>query len=53
MLLIKFDLKFGKSIKNKGGGLNMGVPGLFLRKIFKKFKISHFSKKSHISKKRI
>ena len=51
MLLVKFDLKFGKSIKNKGGGLNLEVPGLFLRKIFKKFKIPiFFEKKLYLKK---
>ena len=51
MLLVKFDLKFGKSIKNKGGGPNLGVSGLFLRKIFKKFKIPiFFEKKLYLKK---
>ena len=48
MLLVKFDLKFEKSIKNKGGGLNLGVPGLFLRKI----KNFNFFRKKVISEKR-
>ena len=51
MLLVKFDLKFGKSIKNKEGEQNLGVPGLFLRKIFKKFKIPiFFEKKLYLKK---
>ena len=51
MLLIKFDLKFGKSIKNKGARLNLGGPGLFFRKIFKKLKISiFFEKKLYLKK---
>jgi len=48
---IMFDLKFTKSIKNKGGRLNLGVPWLILNKIFKKLKISIFFKKV-ISQKR-
>jgi len=45
------DLKFENSIKNKGGGPNLGVPELFLRKIFKKLKISiFFEKKLYLKK---
>jgi len=51
MLLVKLDLKFGKSIKNKGGGLNLGVPRLFFRKIFEKLKMSIFFEKK-LSQKR-
>ena len=51
MLLVKFDLKFGKSIKNKAGELNLGVPGFFYRKIVKKLKISiFFEKKLYLKK---
>jgi len=39
MLLVKFDLKLGKSIKNKEG------QGFFLEKFFKILKISIFFEK--------